>query len=45
MGIDAICQFVKDVDGDWLENWDDITDTEIKTGTIKRPVLRKFRYF
>ncbi|WP_375514657.1 hypothetical protein [uncultured Nostoc sp.] len=31
MGVDAIYQFVKDVDGDWLENWTDASDVEIKT--------------
>lgn len=24
LGVNAICQFVEDVDGDWLENWTDI---------------------
>lgn len=25
MGVDGIRQFVKDVDGDWLDNWTDTT--------------------
>ncbi|WP_414544433.1 hypothetical protein [Nostoc sp. CCY0012] len=28
MGVDGIHQFVKDVDGDWLENWTETTDVE-----------------
>jgi len=27
MGVDGIRQFVKDVDGDWLNDWTDTTDT------------------
>lgn len=28
MGVDGIRQFVKDVDGDWLDNWTDTTQEE-----------------
>ncbi|OKH33627.1 hypothetical protein FACHB389_17700 [Nostoc calcicola FACHB-389] len=28
MGVDGIRQFVKDVDGDWLNDWTDTTDTK-----------------
>ncbi len=35
MGVDAIYQFVKDVDGEWLENWTDISDAEIKAERVK----------
>ena len=33
MGVDGICQYIKDVDGDWLENWktkeDILPNTEV----------------
>ncbi|MEH2293478.1 hypothetical protein [Nostoc sp.] len=35
MGVDAIYQFVKDVDGEWLENWTDISDAEINAERVK----------
>lgn len=35
MGVDAIYQFVQDVDGEWLENWKDISDDEIKAEKVK----------
>lgn len=28
LGVDGIHQFVKDVDGDWLDDWADTTDTK-----------------
>jgi hypothetical protein len=39
-GVDGIRQFVKDVDGDWLENW---SDTPNKENAITRQKLFKAR--
>lgn len=35
LGVDGICQHVKDVDGDWLENWSDEKHTSLNTEVHK----------
>lgn len=40
LGVDGIRQFVKDVDGDWLENW---SDTPHKENAITKQKVLKAR--
>lgn len=42
LGVDGIRQFVKDVDGDWLENW---SDTSYRENTVTRQKVFKARTF
>lgn len=34
LGVDAIYEFVKDIDGNWLENWTDTSDGEVTTESV-----------
>lgn len=53
MGVDGIRQFVKDVDGDWLDNWTDITLSEnipkknipISCISLQMLLIETFLYF
>jgi hypothetical protein len=44
MGVDGIRQFVKDVDGDWLENWSSSSHTENIPSTQQVLKDRSFLY-
>lgn len=43
-GVDGIRQFVKDVDGDWLDNWTDTTVTRNNHANRTVLVLKLSRY-
>ncbi|OKH44146.1 hypothetical protein NIES2101_28950 [Calothrix sp. HK-06] len=48
MGVDGIRQFVKDVDGDWLNNWTDTAQSEnipINCISLQILFLETFLYF
>ncbi|MBR8834118.1 MAG: hypothetical protein DSM106950_08770 [Stigonema ocellatum SAG 48.90 = DSM 106950] len=41
LGVDGICEHVKDVDGNWLENWtDEETRNRVSVWVLIRTVLR-----
>lgn len=48
MGVDGIRQFVKDVDGDWLDNWTDTAQEEnipISCTSLQVLLFETFLYF
>jgi hypothetical protein len=48
MGVDGIRQFVKDVDGDWLDNWTDTEQEEnipINSASLQVLLIETFLYF
>ncbi len=48
MGVDGIRQFVKDVDGDWLDNWTDTAQSEnipISCTSLQILLIETFLYF